>query len=180
MLNQRRWGISLLYVQAHRPFRPEIQGLRAIAVMAVLCFHVWPSLLPGGYIGVDVFFVISGYLITGHLFREACSEGTISLAAFYVRRMKRLLPAATLVLIVVACATPLLPETRWDETSAQIAASALFIENWALAWLATDYLRSQNPPSPVQHFWSLSVEEQFYLLWPVTILAAIAIGKRLH
>jgi len=94
--------------------------------------------------------------------------------------MKRLLPAATLVIIVVACATPLLPETRWDETSLQIAASAIFIENWALAWLATDYLGSQNPPSPVQHFWSLSVEEQFYFLWPITILAAIAIGRRLH
>ena len=115
-----------------RPLRPEIQGLRAIAVSAVICFHIWPVLLQGGYVGVDIFFVISGYLITGGLFREACSDGTISLLRFYARRVRRLLPAAALVLIVVASATSLLPETRWEETSFEIAASSIFLENWAL------------------------------------------------
>ena len=128
---------------------------------------------------VDIFFVISGYLITGGLFREACSDGTISLLRFYARRVRRLLPAAALVLIVVASATSLLPETRWEETSFEIAASSIFLENWALVWLATEYLSSENAASPVQHYWSLSVEEQFYLVWPILIMAGVIIARRL-
>ena len=102
-------------------FRPEIQGLRAIAVLAVLAFHLWPGALPGGYVGVDVFFVISGYLITGLLLKEYESTGTISVARFYKRRIRRLLPAATLVLIVVTTCIALLPASRWEDVASDIA-----------------------------------------------------------
>ncbi len=159
-----------------RELRADIQGLRALAVISVVLFHIWPQALPGGYVGVDVFFVISGYLITGMLFRELQDTGRISLLKFYERRMKRLLPAASLVLIVVALATPLLPPARWEETSIGILASALYVENWHLAWLAVDYLGAENSPSPVQHYWSLSIEEQFYILWPLIMIAAAAVS----
>lgn len=158
-------------------FRPEIQGLRAIAVLAVLAFHLWPGALPGGYVGVDVFFVISGYLITGLLLKEYESTGTISVARFYKRRIRRLLPAATLVLIVVTACIALLPASRWEDVAGDIAASALYAQNWWLAHQAVDYLASENAPSPVQHFWSLSVEEQYYIVWPLLILGATHLSR---
>jgi peptidoglycan/LPS O-acetylase OafA/YrhL len=152
-------------------FRPDIQGLRAIAVAGVVLFHLWPDLVPGGYVGVDVFFVISGYLITGHLLRDAEERGGISLLRFYEKRIRRLLPAATTVLLAVSLAMPILPAARWAETALEIAASALYVENWRLAWLAVDYLGAENAPSPVQHYWSLSIEEQFYIIWPLLMMA---------
>ena len=156
--------------------RAEIQGLRAIAVSLVLIFHLWPELLPGGYVGVDVFFVISGYLIVGSLARQAEREGRISLLDFYARRMRRLMPAATLVLAFVLAGTLLwLPQARWEDTFLQVAASALYVENWYLAWSSVDYLASENAPSPVQHYWSLSIEEQFYIVWPVMMCAILAV-----
>lgn len=157
--------------------KAEIQGLRAIAVGSVLLFHLWPNMLPGGYVGVDVFFVISGYLITGLLFREAASTGTISLTRFYERRIRRLLPAATAVLLAVAACLPLLPHARWQDTAYEIAASALYVENWRLAWLAVDYLGAENAPSPVQHYWSLSIEEQFYIVWPLIMIGVLVLAK---
>jgi len=153
--------------------KAEIQGLRAIAVASVLVFHIWPKFLTGGYVGVDVFFVISGYLITGLLAREAEATGRVSLSRFYERRIRRLLPAATIVLLAVAACLPLLPRARWEDTLFEIGASALYAENWRLAWLAVDYLGAENKPSPVQHFWSLSIEEQFYIVWPLLIVAAL-------
>jgi peptidoglycan/LPS O-acetylase OafA/YrhL len=158
--------------------KAEIQGLRAIAVGSVLLFHIWPSLIPGGYVGVDVFFVISGYLITGLLFREAQATGSISLLAFYARRVRRLLPAATAVLVAVAIFLPLLPRARWQETIHEIVASALYVENWQLARLAVDYLGGENAPSPLQHYWSLSIEEQFYIAWPLIMLGVLAMARR--
>lgn len=161
-------------------FRPEIQGLRAIAVLSVVLFHIWPDLVPGGYVGVDVFFVISGYLITSMLFRELQSEGSISLLRFYERRVRRLLPAATFVLLAILVAMPLLlPASRWVETAAGVVASALYVENWRLAWLAVDYLGAENVPSPVQHYWSLSVEEQFYIVWPLLMMGAGALAAKI-
>lgn len=150
-----------------RRFRPEIQGLRAVAVLLVLVYHLDPALLPGGYVGVDVFFVISGFLITSLLYREA-AEGRVWIARFYVRRVRRLLPAATTVLLVTgAAAFFVLPVTRLADTAWQLVASAAYVENLYLARQAVDYLAADAPPSPVQHFWSLSVEEQFYLVWPL-------------
>ncbi|WP_159944964.1 MULTISPECIES: acyltransferase family protein [unclassified Nocardiopsis] len=154
----------------HR-FRPEVQGLRAVAVLLVLVYHLSPALLPGGYVGVDVFFVISGFLITSLLYREATEHGRVSIGGFYVRRVRRLLPAATTVLLVTgAVSFFLLPVTRMADTAWQLVASAFYVENLYLARQAVDYLASDVPPSPVQHFWSLSVEEQFYLVWPVLFL----------
>ncbi|TDA95480.1 acyltransferase family protein [Halomonas marinisediminis] len=155
----------------------EVQGLRAVAVMGVLLFHIWPEYMPGGFTGVDVFFVISGYLITGHIAREIEEKGRFSLLKFYKRRLRRLLPAAMVVLFAVTIFLPLLPESRWQETIYEILASALYVENWQLAWLAVDYLGGQNAPSPVQHFWSLSIEEQFYIFWPLMlILSSMVVG----
>lgn len=160
------------------PFLLEVQGLRAIAVLSVLLFHVWPWALPGGYVGVDVFFVISGYLITGLLLRELTTSGSISLRSFYERRARRLLPAATLVLLATLAALPLLPEVTWDSTIEDVVASAFYVENWRLSWLAVDYLAADELPSPVQHYWSLSIEEQFYIVWPPIMIAGAALARR--
>jgi peptidoglycan/LPS O-acetylase OafA/YrhL len=161
-------------------FRPDIQGLRAIAVLLVLVFHIYPQTLPGGYVGVDVFFVISGFLISGLLMRESREAGTIKLAAFYERRFRRLVPAATVVICASTAGTILLlPQTRWADTGWQLLASAFYVENWYLYFQAVDYLRSDLPPGPFQHFWSLSVEEQFYFIWPLLILVTGVAAARL-
>ncbi|HEX7160833.1 MAG TPA: acyltransferase family protein [Trebonia sp.] len=160
-----------------RGFRPDIQGMRALAVGMVVIYHLYPSLLPGGFAGVDVFFVISGFLITGHLLREYHKTGRIALLDFWGRRAKRLVPAAALVLTVTWLASRfVLPATRLADTASQIKASALYYQNWQLAWNAVDYLKSDSAASPVQHFWSLSVEEQFYLGWPLLFLLAALVA----
>ena len=163
-------------------FRPDIQGLRAIAVSMVVIYHLRPSLLPGGFAGVDVFFVISGYLITGHLWRGYRKTGSVSLLDFWGRRARRLVPAAALVLLVTwLVARVVEPVTELPDIAAQIRASALYFQNWQLASDAVNYLQADGPATPVQHFWSLSVEEQFYLVWPLLFglaaLVAIAIGR---
>jgi peptidoglycan/LPS O-acetylase OafA/YrhL len=157
--------------------RPEIQALRALAVALVVAFHVWPDAVPGGFVGVDVFFVISGFLITGGLVREA-RAGRLRLGAFWARRARRLLPAALLVLGVCTAATiAFLPRTAWEGTLTEVGASALYLQNWQLAHDAVDYLAAAEAPSLVQHFWSLSVEEQFYLAWPLLVLGAAAVRR---
>ncbi|MEN1925983.1 acyltransferase family protein [Luteimonas sp. MJ293] len=160
--------------------RGDIQGLRAVAVLLVLIYHVWPSALPGGYIGVDVFFVISGYLIVGSLVKELEREGKVSLLNFYRRRAKRLMPAALAVLGAVLVATILwLPQARWEDTLFQVVSSALYVQNWYLSWSSVDYLAAENAPSPVLHYWSLSIEEQFYILWPIVMVVVGWILTRL-
>ncbi|QZY52155.1 acyltransferase family protein [Leucobacter tenebrionis] len=155
-----------------RTFRRDIQGLRTIAVLAVLIYHLAPTALPGGFVGVDIFFVISGFLITGLLLREIESTGTISLRSFYARRAKRLFPAAALVLAATVGLTLLfLPEPRWGSIGWDVIASAFFVENWRLAAVSVDYLSQDAAPSPLQHFWSLGVEEQFYFVWPFLLIA---------
>jgi peptidoglycan/LPS O-acetylase OafA/YrhL len=163
-------------------FRPDIQGLRAIAVSMVVIYHLRPSLLPGGFAGVDVFFVISGYLITGHLWRGYRKTGSVSLLDFWGRRARRLVPAAALVLLVTwLVARVVEPVTELPDIAAQIRASALYFQNWQLASDAVNYLQAEGPATPVQHFWSLSVEEQFYLVWPLLFglaaLVALAIAR---
>jgi peptidoglycan/LPS O-acetylase OafA/YrhL len=156
-------------------FRPDVEGLRAVAVGVVLLYHAGVPFAPGGYVGVDVFFVISGFLITGLLVRELEKTGSLSLARFYSRRAKRLLPLTVVVLafvVLVALALPLYDPVRMQELSLGIVACALYVMNWLLAARATDYFAAGLQASPVQHFWTLAVEEQFYLLWPALLLAA--------
>lgn len=158
--------------------RTDIQALRAVAVLAVVLFHLWPNRLTGGYVGVDVFFVISGFLITSHIVRDV-EVGRFSVVEFWSRRMLRLLPASLLVLAVTAVGVWALGPVRlWGQWFQEIAASALYAQNWVLAGDAVDYLAAENVPSPVQHFWSLSVEEQFYLVWPLLIGLSLLAGTR--
>src|SRR5215216_3402706 len=141
-----------------RAVRTDIQGLRAIAVSLVLAYHLSPGSLSGGFTGVDVFFVISGFLITLHLL-ERLPRRPRDLATFWSRRVRRLLPASLLVLAVTLVASRLVaPETQWENTARQGRATVLYVVNWLLARDAVDYLAAENAPSPVQHFWSLSVE----------------------
>jgi peptidoglycan/LPS O-acetylase OafA/YrhL len=151
----------------------EVQALRALAVALVVLYHLWPGAVPGGYVGVDVFFVISGCLITSVLLREIDRSGRISLTGFWARRARRILPAALLTLLVCALATvAFVPMTSWEQFFAELRASAAYVQNWHLAATATDYFHADDAPSVAQHFWTLSIEEQFYLVWPVLLLLA--------
>ena len=166
--------------RAKSPMRPEIQALRAVAVSVVVVYHLWPTRLSGGFVGVDVFFAISGFLITAHLLREADRTGRISLPKFWAKRIRRLLPASLTVLVASAIGVYLLvPQMYWAQFFKEIAASAVYAQNWALAASSIDYLAAENVPSPVQHFWSLSVEEQFYLVWPILIGLVVLFAGRL-
>ena len=149
--------------------RLDIQKLRTFAVLAVVIYHLWPNALPGGFIGVDVFFVISGFLISSHLFREL-DQGKFRFAGFWARRAKRILPSATAVLALTAIGVFTISLVL-DRAKAMrnILASLLFTENWSLARDSVDYLAKDQAALPTQHYWSLSVEEQFYLVWPVLI-----------
>ena len=161
-------------------WRPDIEGLRALAVGVVIAAHIGFPYMAGGFVGVDVFFVISGFLITSLLLREIDKTGTISIAGFYARRAVRLLPAAATVLLATLIAAWLwLPRTRLGEIAADAATAALNVINIRLAQTGTDYLNAEVPPSPLQHFWSLAVEEQFYLAWPLILLAIALIGAKL-
>lgn len=154
--------------------RTDIQALRALAVGLVVAFHLAPRALPGGYVGVDVFFVISGYLITMHLMREATLTGTIKVTDFWARRVRRLLPAALVVLAAsLAGVYFLLPETVRSQNFIEVAFAAVYVLNWRLASDSVDYLAVDNLASVAQHYWSLSVEEQFYIVWPILILIGL-------
>jgi peptidoglycan/LPS O-acetylase OafA/YrhL len=143
-----------------------IQALRAFAVSVVVIDHAFPHLLPGGYIGVDIFFVISGCLITSHLMSQF-DDGSFAFGAFYLRRARRLLPAALAVLCFTALGTvALLPPAWQPSTLTGVGAAALYVVNWFLAANSVNYFADSGVISPVNHFWSLSVEEQFYLIWP--------------
>jgi peptidoglycan/LPS O-acetylase OafA/YrhL len=153
--------------------RPDIQALRAVAVMAVILYHLWPLNIRGGYVGVDIFFVISGFLITSQLLREARQTGSIRLGRFWARRARRLLPASLIVVGASLAATVLfVPEYFWKQFLSEFIAATLYFQNWRLHWDAVDYLARDNIASPVEHFWSLSVEEQFYLVWPLLVILA--------
>ena len=166
---------------APRRGRADIQALRALAVGLVVVYHLWPQSLPGGYVGVDVFFVVSGFLITAHLLREVSTTGSVRLGRFWARRARRLLPASLLVLLVTALAVlAVAPRTSWQPFLREVAASTLYLENWSLAAGAVDYLGADDAATPVQHFWSLSTEEQFYLVWPLLLLGAAVLAARRH
>jgi peptidoglycan/LPS O-acetylase OafA/YrhL len=160
-------------------FRPDIEGLRAVAILAVLVCHAGIASLAGGYVGVDVFFVISGFLITRLLLHEVDGSGSISLPRFYARRAKRLLPQAALLLVAVAALSlPLLSPLRRVEVSGDIVSSGLYMANWHFAADSVNYFSQGLEPSPVLHLWSLAIEEQFYLVWPTVLLGIAWVGRR--
>jgi peptidoglycan/LPS O-acetylase OafA/YrhL len=154
-------------------FRPDLEGLRAVAVLLVLFYHAQIAGFAGGYVGVDVFFVLSGFFITGIIHRELRRTGKFNLANFYARRVRRLLPAAGATLLVtLVAAMVILPAFRMKSVSADIVSAGFYVSNLHFGAAANDYFAANAAPSPVLHFWSLSLEEQFYLFWPAGLLAA--------
>jgi len=159
-------------------WRPEIQGLRAVAVLLVVAYHA--RFLDGGFVGVDVFFVISGFLISIQLYGAGADRPGRALLDFYQRRIRRILPTSWVVLLVtVVAGWWVLNPLDWTELSRDAGAAAFFVLNIRLSDNAIDYLRSDQPPSALQHYWSLAVEEQFYFVWPLIVLGARRISERL-
>ena len=155
----------------------QIQGLRALAALLVTVFHA--RLVPGGFIGVDIFYVISGYLITGLILREIENTGKLDLNAFYQRRIKRLLPTSVFVLFSTALVGIfVLPAITRDALGRDLFAAAAYISNYLFAWWQNDYQNLNATPSPFIHYWSLAVEEQFYVVWPIFLLFLARYGKR--
>lgn len=166
---------------AERKFRPDIEGVRAISSITVMLFHAGITALAGGFTGVDVFFVLSGFLVTGGLLREAQRSGTIAWLDFMGRRFRRLLPVSTLILILTVIATyQWMGFNRGNVVADDARWTAAFLANWRFINVGTDYLAGQATASPLQHYWTLAVEGQFYFAWPliVLVLALIARGTR--
>jgi peptidoglycan/LPS O-acetylase OafA/YrhL len=157
---------------------PTLDGLRGIAVLAVVIEHAWPTLLPGGFAGVDVFFVLSGYLITRMLLGEVARTGRIDLVAFYARRVRRIIPAATLCVLGVAILfTTVLGVGFGRGFRTEALAAALSVSNFLFVNRSTDYFAADPSSSPFLHYWSLAVEEQFYLFWPTVLIVLFALGR---
>jgi peptidoglycan/LPS O-acetylase OafA/YrhL len=163
-----------------RRFRPDIQGLRAVAVLLVVLYHAGLRGLGGGYVGVDVFFVISGFVITGVLLRERESSDRTSLVSFYGRRSRRIIPAATIVIVVtVVLSYGVLGVVYGTQTAIDARWTAVFLANFHFSSVGTNYLTAQQPPSLLLNFWSLAVEEQFYVVYPTIFLVIAAVRTRM-
>jgi len=158
-------------------YLPGLDGMRALAVLAVLLFHAGTSWLPGGFLGVEVFFVISGYIITRNLLAEWRARGRIDVRAFWLRRARRLLPAVYVLLVaLIAWAVFVHPEEAAELRRDSLAALA-YVTNWYLVFVDEPYFETFGRPSLLRHLWSLAVEEQFYLLWPVVLTAALGVMR---
>jgi peptidoglycan/LPS O-acetylase OafA/YrhL len=163
-----------------RRFRPDVQGLRAVAILLVVLFHAGIPGISGGYVGVDVFFVISGFVITGLLLREREVGGRTSFLNFYSRRARRIIPAASVVIIVTVIATyHYLGSLTGHDTAIDGQWAAVFLANFHFAASQTNYLASQRPPSALQNYWSLAVEEQFYIVYPTVFLVVASLVTRI-
>lgn len=173
----KRGGIR----QKSTEYRVDLEGLRGVAVLLVVFFHAHFSLIKGGFAGVDIFYVLSGFFITGLLIREREEQKRISIANFYARRIRRLMPAGLLVLIATLVASIIiLPKILIPGVAIDTAAAALFVANMNFARHATDYFQMTTTPSPILHYWSLSVEEQFYMIWPALIILTAKFGRALR
>jgi peptidoglycan/LPS O-acetylase OafA/YrhL len=161
------------------PYRPGLDGLRALAVAGVVLYHAGVSWMPGGFLGVDVFFVLSGYLITSLLLAERRREGSVGFGAFWLRRARRLLPAVLLVVFVCLLAASTIARDDLARTRGDAIASLVYLTNWHLIAASHSYFNAFGRPSLLQHLWSLAVEEQFYLLWPLVLLGSLKlVGRR--
>jgi peptidoglycan/LPS O-acetylase OafA/YrhL len=149
-----------------------LDGLRAIAVAAVIVFHFAPSVLPAGFLGVDVFFVVSGFLIARLVTREISGSGTVSLSGFWARRARRLLPALGTVVVVVLIGTSIwFSSIEVHDIRAQALGTLFYVANWVLIAGKNNYFSTVGRPSPFLHMWTLAVEEQFYLVLPLVFFA---------
>lgn len=162
-------------------FRPDIEGMRAVAILAVVGYHGGLAGFGGGYVGVDVFFVLSGFLITGVLWRPLAEARRLRLAEFYARRARRLLPSSLLVIVATVLASVwLLPPLEVASVGRDGLSAIGYVANYRFALRSTDYLHNSGAVSPLQHFWSLGVEEQFYLVWPAVLMGASRWSSRRH
>lgn len=178
MADKRRWVAAPGERKSADHQRDDIQGLRALAILSVVAYHSGLPHVSGGFIGVDLFFVLSGFLITQLMLREIAATGTVSLRRFWARRARRIIPASVLVLIVTMLAVrEFISPVERQAIGTDILWSALFSGNWRFAQQETDYLASDRNPSPVLHYWSLGVEEQFYFVWPLLLLALAAVWR---
>ncbi len=164
--------------KSNRNYLPAVDGLRAVAVAAVLAYHLNLPWCPGGLVGVTVFFVISGFLITGILSVELAQKRTIDLKRFWVRRLRRLMPAVILVLVATALLAWFLNQGLLYKLKTDLLPSLLWVTNWWYILRQESYFDAMVSPSPVLHFWSLSIEEQFYLVWPLVMLFLYKKGYR--
>jgi peptidoglycan/LPS O-acetylase OafA/YrhL len=159
------------------PYLPGLDGMRAIAVVAVMIYHANTEWLPGGFLGVEVFFVISGYLITLLLIGEHERTGAVSLGHFWLRRAKRLLPALYVLLILVTVYTTFFREDALGQLRGDVIAALAYVSNWYQIWAGQGYTASGDF-APLRHLWSLAVEEQFYLAWPLIMVGLMRLGRR--
>ena len=158
------------------PYLPGLDGLRALAVLAVIIYHANSKWLPGGYLGVEVFFVISGYLITLLLVAEEERTGAMSLREFWARRARRLLPALFTMLVLLIMWTSIRERDSLGALRGDVVAGVLYGSNWFQVWVGAGYTAA-NDFAPLRHLWSLAVEEQFYVLWPIIMLIILRAGR---
>ena len=165
-------------VRSGQRYLPGLDGLRAIAVLAVLAYHIGLSWAPGGLLGVGVFFTLSGYIITDLLLGQQARTGSLQLVDFWLRRARRLLPALFVMLTVVVGWVALFDRAQLAALRGMVASAALYVSNWWLIAQHQSYFSRFGPPSPLGHLWSLAVEEQFYLVWPWLVLLGLALSRR--
>ena len=164
--------------QAKSRYVPALDGMRALAVLAVIAYHMGMKWALGGLLGVTMFFVLSGYLITGLLIKEYDETGTISLSNFWLRRVRRIIPAVVFAVLGIAFLCTIFNHALLTKMRPDVIPTLLFFNNWWQIIHEVSYFQALGDPSPITHFWSLAIEEQFYLVWPVVLLICMKFGVR--